>query len=74
MADGSNEIEKTRALLTETDREYITGAAGDKRKYESVARVRARVREELPRDLDLLEEHHSKLLEEIIAEVCERSP
>jgi len=61
---------KTRALLTETDRQYITGDAGDEKRYQSASRVRARIRDELPRDVDVLEEHHPELLEELREVVC----
>lgn len=62
---------KTRALLTDTDREYITGEAGDKRRYESASRIRSRIKEELPRDIEILAEHHPDLLDELRAVVCE---
>lgn len=62
---------KTRALLTETDREYITGAAGDEKRYQSASRIRRRIREELPADVEILEEHHPELLAELRQVVCE---
>lgn len=62
---------KTRALLTETDREYITGAGGDDRKYQSASRIRRRIQEELPEDVEILEEHHPELLAELREVVCE---
>jgi hypothetical protein len=62
---------RTRALLTETDREYIVGtdAEGNKR-YQAVSRVRDRL-SELERDVAVLEEHHPDLLAEVRAIVCE---
>lgn len=62
---------KTRALLTETEREQIAGEHGRERKYQATARVRARVREELTSDVDVLKEHHPDLLEELQEVVCD---
>lgn len=62
---------KTRALLTGTDREYITGAEGDEKRYQSASRIRRRVQEELPRDIEILKEHHPELLAELREVVCE---
>lgn len=62
---------RTRALLTDTDREYLTGSEGDDKRYQSASRVRRRIREELPRDLELLEEYHPQLLEELREAVCQ---
>lgn len=61
---------RTRALLTETERQQIAGEHTDQRKYEAVSRVRARVEEELTTDVELLEEHHPELLEELREVVC----
>lgn len=69
-----NSMAKTRALLTETDREYITGDEGDEKRYQSASRIRRRLREELPRDLEVLEEHHPELLKELRDVVCEDRP
>jgi hypothetical protein len=54
---------KTRALLTETDREQITGEHGDKRRYQATTRIRDRV-DELKRDAEILAKHHPELLSE----------
>jgi hypothetical protein len=62
---------KSRALLTETEREQIAGEHGRDRRYQATSRVRARIDEELPRDLEVLREHHPELLEELRAAVCE---
>lgn len=70
--DTSGRMARTRALLTDTDREYISGDHGDDRRYQSASRIRRRVQEELPRDVDLLEEHHPELLEELREVVCEQ--
>ena len=60
-----------RALLTETEREQIAGEHGDQRKYEAVSRSRARIREELDKDIELFDEHNPELLEELREIVCE---
>ncbi|SEW10066.1 hypothetical protein [Natrinema salifodinae] len=61
---------KTRALLTETEREQIAGEHGDSRKYQATSRVRRRVEEELTKDIEVLEEHHPELLEEVREVIC----
>ncbi len=62
---------KTRALITETERMQIAGKDGDKRRYEATSRVRRRVKEELAKDIEVLEEHHPKLLSEVREVVCD---
>lgn len=62
-----------RALLTETDREHITGESdpSDDQRDQSVYRVRQRITEELPRDIQILAEERPDLLEELREVVCE---
>ena len=62
---------KTRALLTETEREQIAGEHGRERRYQATSRVRRRIEEEMGRDIELLEEHHPDLLEELRDVVCD---
>lgn len=64
---------KTRAILTETEREQLAGEHGDERKYQATSRVRRRIKEELHQDVQVLEEHHPKLLRELREIVCEES-
>jgi len=60
----------SRALLTEKERERIAGDPGDEqRRYEAVSRARRRIHEELPEDLELLEEHHPTLYDERVSVV-----
>lgn len=61
---------KTRALLTETEREQIAGEHGDTRRYQAVSRVRSRIDDELSTDVDLLQEHHPDLYDELCEVVC----
>jgi len=62
-----------RAVMTETDREYISGEsdATDHQVQQSVSRVRSRINDELPKDIEVLEEHRPDLLEELREVVCE---
>ena len=62
---------KTRALLTETEREQIAGEHGRDRRYQATSRVRSRIKEELSKDVEVLAEHHPDLLEELREVVCE---
>ena len=63
---------RTRALMTETDREYIAGEddVDENKRYQAISRVRDRV-DELGTDIELLKEHHPGLLEEVRDVVCE---
>lgn len=63
---------RTRALMTETDRAQISGDADvdENKQYQAVSRVRDRL-DELRRDVEILEEHHPDLLEEVKEAVCE---
>lgn len=62
---------RSRALITDTEREQIAGEHGDRRKYQAVSRVRARIDDELVVDVDVLQKHHPDLLEELRAVVCD---
>jgi N-methylhydantoinase B/oxoprolinase/acetone carboxylase alpha subunit len=61
---------RSRALITEKEREHIAGEHGDRRKYEAVSRVRARINDELTTDIEVLESNHPELLEELRDIVC----
>lgn len=61
---------KTRALLTETEREQIAGEHSPERRYQATSRVRRRIQDELIEDVAVLSEHHPKLLEEIREVTC----
>lgn len=69
--DRKEVMAKQRALLTETERKQLSGVDGKARKYQATSRVRRRVKEELPTDIEVLEEHHPELLEELRAVVCD---
>lgn len=60
-----------RALLTDGERRHISGESGERQRgYEAVSRVRARVRDELTDDVELLADHHPDLLKELRDVVC----
>ena len=62
-----------RALMTDTDRSYVSGEGdpSDTQRHQSVYRVRQRINEELPREIELLAEHRPDLLGELRAVVCD---
>lgn len=64
---------KSRALITFLERDRISGEsdAEDAKRYQAVSRVRRRIDEELPKEIELLEEHHPELLAELREVVCE---
>nr|WP_247729548.1 hypothetical protein [Halovivax limisalsi] len=61
-----------RAIMTDTDREYISGEGdpSESQRLQSISRVRSRINEELARDIEVLEEHHPELLNELCDVVC----
>lgn len=61
-----------RALLTDGERRHISGESGnDQLRYQAVSHVRTRIENELPTDVEILEEHHPDLLEELREVVCD---
>lgn len=62
-----------RAIMTDTDREYISGEGNpsESQRMQSISRVRSRITDELTKDIEVLEEHHPELLEELREVVCE---
>lgn len=59
-------------MITGAEREHIAGDRdSDQRRYEAVSRVRARIEEELTKDVHLLEKHHPELLEDLRNIVCD---
>lgn len=71
MGVDTRRVARTRALLTETEREQIAGEHSQKRKYEATSRVRGRIADELVRDVEVLAEHHPELLKELREVVCD---
>jgi hypothetical protein len=64
-------VARTRALLTERDRELLSGDGTESRQYQAISETRARINEELTTDLEILREHHPELLDELRDVVCE---
>lgn len=64
---------RSRGLITDTERERISGEAdvSDSKRYQAISRVRRRINEELTDEIALLEEHHQVLLGELREVVCE---
>ncbi|ELZ16073.1 hypothetical protein C477_16305 [Haloterrigena salina JCM 13891] len=62
-----------RALTTDRDRRHLAraGDADDNDHYQAVSRVRRRIRENIDEDVELLQEHNPRLLEELRDVVCE---
>ncbi|WP_436903763.1 hypothetical protein [Halovenus halobia] len=60
-----------RALLTETEREYLRGEHGDQRMYEAKSRIKRRIEEELSADVELLEREQPELLAALEEVVCD---
>lgn len=60
-----------RGLLTDREREVLSGAAVVSRNY--VYQIRSRVREKIERletDVEILDDHHPELAEELRNVVC----
>lgn len=64
---------KSRALITDTEFKRISGEeeVADAKRYQAISRVRKRINDELPKEIEMLEEHHPDLLEELREVVCE---
>ena len=62
-----------RAIMTDTDRAYIAGEgeATKHQRQQSVTRIRSRITEEIPQDIEILAEHRPDLLEDLRDVVCE---
>ena len=70
-ADRQTKMARTRALLTERDRELLSDEEGGNRRYQAISEIRSRIVEELSTDVELLEENHPELLKELRDVVCE---
>lgn len=59
-------VERSRALITETERNRIAGNGDKDELYQSVSRVRHRIHAELSVDVALLKTNHEELYEELV--------
>ena len=68
----SDTMSRSRGLVTDTEWERITGEADveDSKRYQAISRVRRRIKEELPKEMEMLEEHHPDLFEDLRETVC----
>jgi hypothetical protein len=65
-------VARTRGLLTENDRKVLAGEKGDENRQRNVIwEVENRIRDEVEKDVEVLEEHHPDLLDELREVVCE---
>ena len=73
MQKPSSTMGRRRALLTDRERELIASddEADEDQRYVAISRVRNKIENELPTDLELLAEHHPQLLSELEQEVCD---
>ena len=64
---------RRRAMLTDRERELLAAShlEDENLRYQAVSRIRNKIEDELPRDVELLEEHHPDLLTELRDVVCE---
>ena len=69
----TEKMAKTRALMTQTERDRIAGVEDveDIKRYQAITRVRRRIEDELTEDIRILEENHEGLLDELREVVCE---
>lgn len=73
----SPNMTRSRGLITTTELERIQNPedVDDQLRYQAISRVRRRIAEELPKEMDILEEEHPELLAELRDVVCdENSP
>jgi hypothetical protein len=72
MVENTASMGRYRALLTDTDREYLRDEQYEKtdERYQARYRVKQRIQEEIPEDVAVLAEHDPDLLEELREVVC----
>lgn len=62
---------RRRALLTDRERELIADTSIEDDRYVAISRVRNKIEDELPQDIEILENHHPELLAELREVVCD---
>lgn len=71
--DRQTKMARTRALLTERDRELLAEDDGSNRQYQAISEIRSRITEEMSTDVEVLEENHLQLLKELREVVCKNN-
>ena len=73
QAEPQTDMARRRALLTDRERELLAGVNVDEKnyQYQAATRVRNKINDELPQDMEVLEEHHPELYEELREVVCD---
>mgnify|MGYP006308394871 CR=1 FL=1 len=74
MADAvSEQMAERRALLTKTERAILKGEKDvkDNYRYSVESRVRTRIRNELPNDVETIRENYPEIFAELSEIVCE---
>jgi len=71
QVEKQEDMGRRRALLTDRERELIADEDAEDPRYVAISRVRTKIQEELGEDVELLAEHHPKLLEELQEVVCQ---
>lgn len=69
----SEQMAKRRALLTDAEREILgeEREVKDNYRYSVESRVRTRIRDELPGDVETLREHYPEIYDALQEVVCE---
>ena len=73
QVEPQTDMARRRALLTDRERELLAGVNVDEKnyQYQAATRVRNKINDELPQDMEVLEEHHPELYEELRQVVCD---
>ena len=61
---------RTRALLTETERNHLRSEDANSQQYQAISRIRNRIDDELATDVDILRKHNPELYEQLRVTVC----
>jgi len=65
------DVTRRRALLTDRERELLKDEDAENQRYVAISRVRTKIKEELTEDLEILQQHHPDLYDELLKVVCE---
>ena len=62
---------RRRALLTDRERELLADSDAQDQRYVAISRIRNKIEDELPQDVELLRTYHPKLFSELQEAVCD---